>query len=119
MSRRKSDQTGNKSNRPPATTPQDRENQLIAAAVDLAEQQILGGTASAQVITHFLKLGSSRERLEQEKINAENSLLATKKEVMESQKQVEALYAEALNAMRTYSGQTPTNDGPDYDDFED
>lgn len=106
-----------RSRRPPATTPQARENQLISAAVDLAEEQIRSGTASAQVITHFLKLGSSREKLEQERIAHENELLQTKKEVMESAKRVEAMYEEALNAMRTYAGQDPRpQDDDDFDE---
>jgi hypothetical protein len=104
--------------RAPARTSDDRENQLISLAYDLAEKQIRAGTASSQVITQFLKLGSSRERAEQEKIMNENALLATKKELMESQKAVEALYADALNAMRAYSGQPAISQEPDYDDFE-
>jgi len=77
------------------------------------------GTASSQVITQFLKLGSSREKVEQEKLRHENALLATKKEIMESQKAVEELYTEALNAMRAYSGQAPLSQEPAYEDFED
>ena len=119
MSRRKSDPEESKSRRAPATTPQDRENQLISAAVDLAEKQIRAGTASAQVITHYLKLGSSREKLEQRKIAMENDLLVTKREIMESQKAVETLYAEALAAMRSYSGQAPIENDSEYDEYED
>jgi hypothetical protein len=92
--------------RPPATTPEARENQLIAAAVDLAEQQIRGGTASAQVVTHYLKLGTTRERLEQERIRQENKLLEAKVESLASGARVEELYRNALTAMRAYSGQT-------------
>jgi hypothetical protein len=90
--------------RPPATTPEGREQQLIAAAVDLAEQQIRNGTASAQVITHFLKLGSTRERLEQERLNKENELLHARADAIASGKKVEELYSNALSAMRLYSG---------------
>lgn len=97
--------------RPPATTPEGRENQLIAAAVDLAEKQILAGTASSQVISHYLKLGSSRERLEQERIRHENELLTAKAEMMASQKRVEELYGKALSAMREYAGQDPQDEG--------
>jgi len=107
------------SQRAPAQTPEDRENQLVSLAYDLAEKQIRAGTASSQVLTQFLKLGSSREKAEQEKIRNENALLATKKELMESQKAVEALYSEALEAMRAYSGQPSISQEPDYDDFED
>jgi hypothetical protein len=93
--------------RPPATTPEGRENQMIAAAIDLAEQQITNGTASSQVISHYLKLGSSREKLEQERLARENDLLRVRAETMASQAKIEELYTEALNAMRSYSGQPP------------
>lgn len=99
--------------RPPATTPKARENQLISLAVDLAEKQIRDGTASSQVITHFLKLGSTREKLEQTKIAKENELLSAKAEAFNSGKDVKKLYESALQAMRTYSGQ---DDSEEYDD---
>lgn len=92
--------------RPPARTPEAREQQLIAAAVDLAEQQLISGTASAQVITHYLKLGSSREQLEQERLRHENELTAAKIEAMATMQQTEQRYAEALAAMSAYSGST-------------
>lgn len=116
--RRVSDKNANTSKRPPATTPEARENQLIAQAVDLASRQMAEGTASAQVISHYLKLGSSRERLEQERLAQEVGLLRIKAEAIESQKRVEELYTTALNAMRSYAGQAPLNpDGEDeYDD---
>lgn len=94
-----------KPRRPPATTPEARENQLIAAAVSLAEKQISEGTASSQVITHYLKLGTTRERLEQEKLRRENDLLRAKSDAFASGKKVEELYSEAMSAFRTYSGQ--------------
>lgn len=91
--------------RRPATTPEGREQQLISLAADLAERQLEEGTASAQVMTHFLKLGSTRERAEQERLKNENLLLSAKIEQMASQQRIEALYAEALSAMRSYAGQ--------------
>lgn len=105
------------SNRRPATTPEERENQLIAMANDLAEKQIREGTASAQVISHYLKLGSSRERLEQERLANEVQLLEAKREAMASAKRVEEMYAEALNAMRSYAGHQPLEIGDDDDDY--
>lgn len=90
--------------RPPATTPEARENQMIALAIDLAEQQLQKGTASSQVITHFLKLGSVRERLEKEILTEQRSLLKAKTDAIQSSKRTEELYTNALNAMRTYSG---------------
>lgn len=105
----------NTSRRPPATTPEARENQLIARAVDLAEKQLTDGTASAQVISHYLKLGSSREKLEQERLARENELLAAKKEMMESAKDIEKLYKGAIDAMRAYAGHDPSP-SDDYDE---
>ena len=94
----------------PAITPEERENQLISKAVDLAERQLEDGTATAQVITHYLKLESTRERLEQQRLANENVLLTAKAEQLESQKRIEELYAEALAAMRSYAGNPDTGD---------
>ena len=88
----------------PATSEEGRENQLVSLAVDLAEKQLQAGTASSQVITHYLKLGSTRERLEQDRLRRENELLTSKVELMASAKRVEELYETALNAMRLYDG---------------
>lgn len=93
-----------KSRMRPATTTEARENQLISLAVDLAEQQLRDGTASSQVITHYLKLGSTKERLEKEKLAEENKLLKAKTENLKSQQRTEELYAKALMAMQDYSG---------------
>lgn len=88
----------------PALTPEAREKQLISYAIDLAEQQILDGTASSQVICHYLKLGSTRQKLENEKLVQENELLKAKTESLEASRSSEALYQQALDAMRSYSG---------------
>lgn len=106
--RRKSEDTPRR--RRPATTPEGREIEMVSLAHDLAEQQIRKGTASSQVITHFLKLGSSREKLEQQRLEHENQLTQVKIEAIESQKRVEELYKEALDAMRIYSGTLMTPD---------
>lgn len=104
--RRRSSESEN-SRRKPATSPEGRENQLVSDAIDLAEKQIRSGTASSQVITHFLKLGSTRERLEQQRLEHENELTRVKIEAIEGQKRVEELYMEALSAMRSYAGDLP------------
>lgn len=88
----------------PALSPEAREKQLIALAVDLVEQRLLDGTASSQETTHFLKLGSTKAQLENEKLRKENELLRAKTEAMESAKRVEELYSKALSAMRDYAG---------------
>lgn len=94
----------------PALTPDSRENQLICLAVDLAEQQLRDGTASSQVITHYLKLGSSQCKLEKEKLEEENKLLKAKTDMIKSQKRSEELFSEAIAAFRDYSGQGANND---------
>lgn len=90
--------------RAPAKTPESRENQMINLAVDLAEKQLLDGTASSQVITHFLKLGSTKEKIEKEILQEQKTLIKAKTEAMQSAKRVEELYQNALDAMRAYSG---------------
>jgi hypothetical protein len=97
--------------RRPATTPEGRESQLVSLAMDLAERQMTEGTASAQVITHYLKLGTIREQMEQERLYRENELLRAKVESLASAKRVEELYEEALRAMKTYAGQEIEDDG--------
>lgn len=89
----------------PAIDPDAREKQLISLAVDLAEQQLRDGTASSQVITHYLKQGSMRERLERERLKEENKLLIAKTEQLKSEKRSEELLEEALKAFRNYAGQ--------------
>lgn len=95
---------------PPAKTPEGRENQLVSLAIDLAEKQLAKGTASAQVQTHFLRLGTVKSKLELEKIKQENLLLAAKTDALESAKRIEELYSQALKAMRTYQGQPEDED---------
>ena len=98
----------------PALTPEARENQMISLAVELAEKQLMEGTASSQVITHFLKLGSTKERIEKEILEKQKDLITAKTEQIHSQKRIEELYADALNAMRRYSGSVATEQ--DYDE---
>lgn len=88
----------------PALTPEARENQLISLAVDLAEKQLIEGTASSQVITHYLKLGSTRERLEWEKLKEENNLLRAKVKAIDSADEASTRYKNAIDAFRIYSG---------------
>src|SRR4051794_40682587 len=109
MARANSELNGHR-RRSPARTPEAREDELAAAAYDLAEEQIQSGTASSQVITHFLKAGSRRERMEQMRMEYEIELMQVKKEQLEGQKRVEELYLSALEAMRSYSGYGPTQE---------
>ena len=98
-----------------AMTPEGRENQRIALAMDLAEQRMLDGTASAQEVVHFLKLGTERERLEREKLASENKLLGAKARSIEVGDEIRELYKEAITAMGIYNGEGDDFDGDDLD----
>jgi len=94
----------------PALSPEARENQMIALAIDLAEKQLIEGTASSQVITHYLKLGSTKERIEKEILEKQKDLIEAKTQSLHTAQKIEEMYGEALNAMRRYSGQEIPND---------
>lgn len=100
--------------RRPAMSPEAREKQLIALAMDRAEEQLLDGTASSQVITHFLKLGSERERMEREKLEEENKLLKAKTKALEDASDTAERYERAIKAFRGYAG---VDDNADEDDY--
>ena len=102
----------------PATSPEARENQLISLAVDLAEKQLIEGTASSQVITHYLKLGSTKEKIEREILEKQKELIEAKTENLQSAKRIEELYTNAINAMKNYSGQNNEEDEDD-DEYRD
>ncbi len=94
----------------PALTPEARENQLISLAVDLAEKQLREGTASSQVITHYLKLGSTKERIEKEILEKQKDFLDAKTQNLKSIERQEQMYADALKAFRGYSGHGDEDD---------
>lgn len=87
-----------------ATSPENREKQLILLATDLAEQQLRNGTASAQVITHYLKLGSTKERVEREILERQAELITAKTETLKANKRMDEIYTDAIQAMKRYSG---------------
>lgn len=88
----------------PAMSPEARETQMVSLAVDLAEKQLLEGTASSQVITHYLKIGSTKEKLEKEILERQKELITAKTEELKSAKRMEELFEQAIKAMTTYSG---------------
>ena len=93
-----------------ALSPEARENQMISLAMDLAEQQLLDGTASSQLITEFVKRGSTKARIEQEILDKQKELIEAKTQSLRSAQRIEELYTNALNAMRNYSGQGGSDD---------
>lgn len=90
--------------RPPARTPEARENQMISLAMDVVEERLRNGTASSQETTHFLKLGSIKEKRELALLEQELELKKAKTEAIQSAKRVEELYSKALKAMKSYTG---------------
>lgn len=99
----------------PALTPEARENQMISLAVDLAEQQLRDGSASSQVITHFLKLATAKEKLEQERLKGEIELQKAKVKALDNAEEIKVLYENAIKAMRSYGGYGE----PDDEDYQD
>ena len=102
-----------------ARTPEGREDQLISLAQDLAEKRLIEGTASAQEVTALLRMGTRRERLEQERLQNENLLLAAKREQIYAAKDLKVLFADAIDSMRTYSGNGREDDYEREDFYED
>lgn len=112
--RKKSDENEPKRRRR-ATTPEGRESQLVSLAYDLAEERLREGTASSMEVVHWLRLKTTKTKLEEEKLRKENILLSARAESLESQKNVEKLYSDALRAMKSYQGEPGLDEG-DYED---
>ena len=101
--------------RPPALTPEAAERRCVEAAYSLAQRQLDEGSASPSVVVHFLKLGTARAQLEQEKLRKETELLQTKKIAIEETQHMEQMFAEAIAAMRRCQGH-PDDEDEDEDD---
>lgn len=104
----------------PALNPEARENQLISLAVDLVEQRLRDGTASAQETVHYLKLASKKSKLESERAELENELIKAKTQAIKDQADIKTLYKDAIAAMRRYSGHGSGNDlenEEEYDEY--
>lgn len=119
MRKRTTEQSSERRISRPAMTPEARENQLIALAVDLVEERLRNGTASSQETTHFLKLGSTKNRLETEKLRNENRLLEAKTEAINSQKETKKMFADAIRAMKRYSGNGLDEEFDEDDEWDD
>lgn len=118
MARRKEEDDTPRRRRPPARTQRARENQLISLAYDRVEERLTRGEASAQEYSHFLKAGSSREKLEQARIEMQSRLDQARIDSMEAMERREQMFGEAIRAMRSYQGEEPMPDEEDdfYDD---
>lgn len=88
-----------------ARSPEAKENYLISMAYKLAEERLKNGTASSQMITHFLKLGSQREELEKDRIRSDMNLAKAKIKKIEAEATSQELFEKALAAFASYSGQ--------------
>lgn len=117
MARRNYEEPTPQRRRSPAKTPEERESMLVSMAFERAEQQLADGSVSSQLLTHFAKLGSSRERLEQERLANENAVLRKKVEAMEAAIDVRNLMQDALSAFRGYTGQDTSDEDFDDEDY--
>lgn len=115
----KSESLADNRQRKPALTPEERENELIALSLDCVEERIRNRTATAQELIHFLKLASTKEQIERQKLEEEVELLRSKTKALESSERVEKLYSDAIKAMSIYSGNISSNDSEeeDYDSY--
>lgn len=113
MAKVKTNSQTNRQKLRPALMPENRVAQLTAMAMDLAEQQMRDGTASSQVISYFLKAGSEKEKLEIERLAAENEVLRAKAKQLEDMADMKVIYENAIKAMRNYSG---NGDPDEYED---
>lgn len=116
MARRQDDEHSAARRRSPAKTPEERESVLISKSLNLIERQIDDGTVSASVLVQYAKLGSSREKLEQERLVSDNAVLRKKLETMEAAIDVKNLMEDALNAFKGYSGQSTDDSDNEYYD---
>ena len=98
----------------PALTPESRENQMIALAMDLVEQRLIDGTASSQETTHFLKLATMKAKLEKELLIEQKKLMTAKTDAIQSSKRSEELFEKAMKAYKTYSGNKSVEDDDEY-----
>lgn len=121
MARVKSPVSSNPDTKPmrPAINPEMREQQLISLAVDLVEQRLRDGTASAQETVHFLKLASKKTKYETERAELENEHLRAKTQAIRDQADMKTLYKDAIEAMKRYSGHASRSfdEEDDYDDY--
>ena len=117
MARLKPRESSQKRRLPPASSPEARENQLIALSMDLVEKRLLNGTASSQETTHFLKLGSTKAKLELEKLKKENELLVAKTEALKSEKHSAELLERAIEAFGIYTGKPNNEEDGEEDEF--
>lgn len=90
-------------------TPEGRQNILINLAINLAEKQLRDGSASSQLISHFLKLATVRDQLEIAKLESDITLSKAKVKAIENSSKMEELLSEAISAMKDYGGDNDEN----------
>lgn len=105
---------GTRRRQTPARTPEARENQLIGLAMELVEQQLRDGSVTSQVLTHFLRLATVKEKLQNEKLRSDLKVAEAKIKQIESQEDIKEMYSQALAAMKSYSGAAFEEEIDDY-----
>lgn len=104
-----------KERKKPARTPKQRENQIINLVMDVVEQKIIDGTASSQILCHFLKLATEKERLENDKLRGELELAKARVRQIDMQEDLKSLYEGAVSAMRGYRSTNENDEEQEYE----
>lgn len=107
--------TAKKSGRAPAMSVEANDNEMISLANKCAREQLRNGTASSQIICHYLKQGSERERLAVEQARADLELTRAKTKAIESSERIESMFAKALSAFSDYRGDSEGDDDDEED----
>lgn len=90
----------------PSSDPKSREQQLVNQAMNLAEKQLLDGTAAPSVINHFLKIGSTREFIERDILEKQAQLIEAKASTIAKDREAGEVAKAAIEAMRNYGAGT-------------
>lgn len=96
-----------------AQTPEERENQLIALALDRVEERMQNRTATAQEYIQFIRMASSKARAEADKVALELELVKAKTENLRMQQKNEEMFSNAIKAFKRYSGADSEEDDED------
>lgn len=88
----------------PARSDDERERQMINLSYDLAEARMRSGIATSAEICHFLKLGSTRAKYEQEELQENIKLLKAKTDDISEGKRASAQFDELMKVLKQYGG---------------
>lgn len=101
----------------PARSDDERERQMINLSYDLAEARMRSGIATSAEICHFLKLGSTRAKYEQEELQENIKLLKAKTDDISEGKRAVAQFDELMKVLKQYGGYEDDGEFEEEDGF--